>query len=108
MKKMVESYYQNYKLEFMYQYQDYFSDKSKIRTKIAKEQIKRTSILEINNILNKLVTESKNINDYDPSKLSEFKNLDSQHNNTNNTNSANNLDVYYTIKDSYGESRPGI
>ena len=97
---MVDSYYRNYKLEFMYQYMDYFSDKNKIRQRVVKEQIERTSLKEINNILNKLVNESKNVNSYDPNLLSEFKDLD-------NARNSNNLDVFYTIKDSYGENKPG-
>jgi len=103
--KMIDDYYKNFKLEFMYQYEDYFSDKSKIRQRIVKEQIKRTSLKEINHLLNKLVMNSKNVNDYDNTKLVGFKDVirgDSSE------KSNKNLDVFFTIKDSYGENVPGI
>ena len=51
----VNDHYRSFKLDFMYNYLDFFSNKYKVRRRIAEELKGRVSLKEINYILNNLV-----------------------------------------------------
>ena len=52
--KAIDDHYKSYKIEYMYNYLDYFSNKYKIRRKITEEMKRKISIPEINELLNRL------------------------------------------------------
>ena len=54
---LIETHHRESMLEHMYQFNDYFSDKYKIRKKITEEIGKKVSLKEINLLLNKMVSE---------------------------------------------------
>lgn len=61
--KFLDDHYKSYKADYMYNYFDFFSNKYKVRRRIAEELKNRVSINEINHILNSLVTGDKGIKD---------------------------------------------
>jgi len=62
-KKFVDDHYKNFKLDFMYNYMDFFSNKYKVRRRIAEEMKRKVSLDEINFILNNLVAKETGKND---------------------------------------------
>jgi hypothetical protein len=62
-KRFVDDHYKNFKLDFMYNYMDFFSNKYKVRRRIAEEMKRKVSLDEINFILNNLVAKETGKND---------------------------------------------
>jgi hypothetical protein len=58
MQKFLEDHYKSFKLDFMYNYLDYFSNKYKVRRRIAQELKNKVNLKEINYILNNLVSKT--------------------------------------------------
>jgi hypothetical protein len=54
----VNDHYKTFKLDFMYNYMDFFSNKYKVRRRVAEELKRKVSLDEINYILNNLVAKS--------------------------------------------------
>jgi hypothetical protein len=53
---IVNDHYKSYKLDYMYNYLDFFSNKYRVRRKITEEMKRKVSIPEINTLLNRLVS----------------------------------------------------
>jgi hypothetical protein len=64
--RFVNDHYKNFKLDFMYNYMDFFSNKYKVRRRIAEEMKRKVSLDEINFLLNNLV--AKETGKYDINK----------------------------------------
>lgn len=69
--KLLDDHYSSFKLDYMYNYLDFFSNKYKVRRTISEELQRKVSIKEINYLLNNLVHEDsakRNINTTKPIK----------------------------------------
>ena len=85
----------------MYQFNDYFSDKYKIRQKVAEEIGKKVSLKEVNLLLNKMISEMRRVYKDDLNRKLEFRymNKDFTHHDFN---------VFNTVKQDYGEVFPDV
>lgn len=97
--ELVENYNKETQLDFMYHFNDYFSDKYKIRKKIADEQAKVITIKEINQILNKLVFELKLQYGHDVIKSPKYSYMNKDFNNYD-------FNVMACIENEYGKFQP--
>jgi hypothetical protein len=98
---LIDNYYAEAKLEHMYQFNDYFSDKYKIRNKITKEMGKRVSLKEINGILNKLISDTRRQYNDDLSRIPEFRYMNKDFTNQD-------FNILNVAKEDYGEVSPDI
>ncbi len=98
---LIDNYYAEAKLEHMYQFNDYFSDKYKIRNKITKEIGKRVSLKEINVILNKMISETRRQYNDDLSRIPEFRYMNKDFTN-------HDFNIFSMVKEDYGEVSPDI
>ena len=61
MEDHVNNHYKSFKLDFMYNYLDFFSNKYQVRRKIGEEMKRKISLKEINYILNSIVETENHI-----------------------------------------------
>lgn len=98
---LINNYFTEAKLEHMYQFNDYFSDKYKIRKKITQEMGKRVSLKEINLLLNKMVSETRRRYNDDLTRIPEFRYMNKDFHN-------HDFNILSLVKEDYGEVSPDV
>lgn len=104
-RSIVKNYYKEYKLDFMYNYMDYFSNKYEIRNKVSELSANKVSLEEINYLITKLAydiaeIQAENRRNPDTSNLNIFSNQIKLNisNNDEDILNKNNIEKNYHIK----------
>lgn len=98
---LIENYHRESALEYMYQYNDYFSGKHKLRMKITQEYAKKVSLKEVNQLLNKMMMDLKKQYNDDLFRKPEYRYLNKDFTNYD-------FNLFNTIQEDYGLAEPDI